>query len=275
MCFAEASCLCCNTFIVRQHISHAAKWPSHRMRDGFCSCHHSALKQKMAFYNRGFAGCFHRYASRIDLEKVIQFDLNQWSLKYLLFIRWNMMINRNVHTDEAWHTSVSISQIYSKLIWVQFWFWSGSYTFLSLSLSPSHTYFAVAGFCWMHKFIYEYDNITTETYNVPSVRMRPILISTCKWKTKTWTFSRRKGGKKIDSSRTDFGSDRAKTTKIEARKFVILWAWAWALRMVKINSVYVWQKWSAQYVAASAAAPRSGRSEDARATVMSSGRILC
>lgn len=49
-------------------------------------------------------------------EKLIQFDLNQWSLKHQLFIRWNMMIKWNVHIHEAWHTLVSILNIYFKLM---------------------------------------------------------------------------------------------------------------------------------------------------------------
>lgn len=103
-------------------------------------------------------------------EKLIQFDLNQWSLKYLLFIRWNMMIKWNVHIHEAWHTLVSILNIYFKLMEKK----PQHQTLSSLSNTLVHAIaLASSRFCWIHTNLFmTLTTFTTKMCNVLLVRMR-------------------------------------------------------------------------------------------------------
>lgn len=73
-----------------------------------------------------------------------------------------MMINRNVHINEAWHTSVLISKIYSKLmnsfnVFYSIYDQRESAPVCTLAYA-SHSFRLILSLCWIHKFIYEFDN---------------------------------------------------------------------------------------------------------------------
>lgn len=154
-----------------------------------------------------------------------------------------MMINRNVHINEAWHTSVLISKIYSKLmnsfnVFYSIYDQRESAPVCTLAYA-SHSLRLILSLCWIHKFIYEFDN-NRNVYG--SVRFYPNATNSYqhvnrKQKHGLFPQRRRKKREETETERrdilyaVDFGeqaskwSSREKHRKIEkTRKFVILWA---------------------------------------------------